>query len=151
MTMANLALNKAPGERKGRQQPRSYQELCSISGTTGSRHATAINTQPDRDQPSGNQTPDLISLETLGQWAHTWFAWHSNRPDYWFPGDDQRVRDERPPMDASNYQIWLSRSEHDRTGHNSLTSDQLGRIYGGPDFEKVRVYHRRRRFYRGRV
>jgi len=83
--------------------------------------------------------------------AHTWFAWHSNRPDYWFPGDDQRVRDERPPMDASNYQIWLSRSEHDRTGHNSLTSDQLGRIYGGPDFEKVRVYHRRRRFDRGRV
>jgi len=24
--------------------------------------------QPDRDQPSGNQTPDPISPETLGQW-----------------------------------------------------------------------------------
>jgi hypothetical protein len=40
MTMANLALNKAPGERKGRQQPRSYQELFSISGASRipSRH-----------------------------------------------------------------------------------------------------------------
>ncbi len=71
MTMANLAVNKAPGERKGRRQPRSYQELCSISGTTGSRHATAINMQPDRDQPPENQTPDLISPETLGQWSRT--------------------------------------------------------------------------------
>ena len=51
MTMANLAGNKAPGERKGRRQPRSYQELCSISGTIGSRHAAATNMQPDRDQP----------------------------------------------------------------------------------------------------
>ena len=69
MTMANLAGNKAPGERKGRRQPSSYQELCSISGTTGSRHAAAINMQPDRDQPSENQTPEPITPETLGQWG----------------------------------------------------------------------------------
>ena len=67
MTMANLAGNKAPGGRKGRRQPSSYQELCSISGTTASRHAAAINMPPDRDQPSENQTPDPISPETLGQ------------------------------------------------------------------------------------
>ena len=59
MTMANLAGNKAPGSRKGSRQPRSYQELCSISGTTGSSHAAAINMPPDRDQPSEtrHQTP----------------------------------------------------------------------------------------------
>ena len=67
MTMANLAGNKAPGRRKGYRQPSSYQELCSISGTTGSRHAAAANMQPDRDQPSENQTPHPISQETLGQ------------------------------------------------------------------------------------
>jgi hypothetical protein len=50
MTMANLAGNKAPGERTGRRQPRSYQELCSFSGAAGSRHAAAINMQPDRNQ-----------------------------------------------------------------------------------------------------
>jgi hypothetical protein len=55
MTMANLAGNKAPGRRKGSRQPRSYQELCSISGTTASRHAAATNTQPDRDQPQKNR------------------------------------------------------------------------------------------------
>ena len=54
---------------KGRQQPRSYQELCSISGTSGTRHPAAPNTHPDRDQPSENQTPGPISPETLGQWG----------------------------------------------------------------------------------
>ena len=48
--MANWAGNKAPGERKWSRQPRSYQELCSISGAAGSRHATAINMPPDRDR-----------------------------------------------------------------------------------------------------
>src|SRR2546430_6847020 len=67
MTMANLAGNKAPGERKGRRQPRSYQELCSISGTTASRHAAVTDTPPDRDQHQRNQTPGPINPETLGQ------------------------------------------------------------------------------------
>src|SRR5436190_19669207 len=34
MTMANLAVNKAPGRRKGDPPPRTYQELCSIYGTS---------------------------------------------------------------------------------------------------------------------
>ena len=66
--MANLAGNKAPGERTGRRQPSSYQELCSISGTTGSRRPAVMSLQPDRDQPTENQTPDPISPKTLGQW-----------------------------------------------------------------------------------
>src|SRR5207302_1168173 len=64
MTMANLAGNKAPGERTGRRQPSSYQELCSISGVTGTRHAAAINMSPDRDQPSEtrHQTQEVRNL-----------------------------------------------------------------------------------------
>ena len=67
MTMANLAGNKAPGSRKGCRQPSSYQELCSISGTTASSHAAAINMPPDRDQPSEKRTPHPTGPETLGQ------------------------------------------------------------------------------------
>ena len=68
MTVANLAGNKGPGERKGRRQPRSYQELCSISGTTASRRTAVTDTPPDRDRHPRNQTPGPISPETLGQW-----------------------------------------------------------------------------------
>ena len=66
MTMANLAGNKAPGERTGRRQPSSYQELCSISGTTGSRRPAVIGLQPDRDRPKTNTSP---MSQTLGQWG----------------------------------------------------------------------------------
>ena len=57
--MAKWAGNKAPGERKRSRQPRSYQELCSISGGSESCHASAINMPPDRDQPRkpGHQNP----------------------------------------------------------------------------------------------
>jgi transposase len=72
MAMANLAGNKAPGGRKGCRQPSSYQELCSISGTTASRHAAAINMPPDRDQPAEKRTPHPTGPETLGQWLLDW-------------------------------------------------------------------------------
>src|SRR4029453_1993813 len=65
--MANWAGNKAPGERKRSRQPRSYQELCSISGPGGSRHATAINMPPDRNPAPKTRTPAPITPETLGQ------------------------------------------------------------------------------------
>src|SRR5271169_6800007 len=106
MTMANLAGNKAPGERKGRRQPRSYQELCSISGTIGSRHAAATNTQPDRDQPSEKQTPQSISQETLGQWAG---------PGY--PGDGMNGR--RIPGEPGEYGVMTHVARHIGIAMNS--------------------------------
>jgi hypothetical protein len=100
--MANLAVNKAPGERKGRRQPRSYQELCSISGTTASRHATVTDTPPDRDQHPRNQTPGPISPETLGQWVGSSLAGSAAAARQRHTGQGERVSVPSTPPGASD-------------------------------------------------
>jgi hypothetical protein len=83
MTMANLALNKAPGGRKGCRQPRSYQELCSISWTTGSvtpPRSTCRQTVTSPRKPDTRPHKYPISPETLGQWGRA-----SCSPRVWPP------------------------------------------------------------------